>query len=56
MLFIGITVIAVLALAAALVSRTTRQNAGSVPERFDFNGGKEGERTRRGVCDKAERH
>lgn len=45
-----------LALVAVFVLRTKRHDAGSVPGRFDFDGYKEGELTRRGVFDKTKWH
>ncbi|BAH75005.1 hypothetical protein [Solidesulfovibrio magneticus] len=46
----------VLAMVAAFVLRNKRHDAGSVPGRFDFDGYKEGELTRRGVFDKTKWH
>ena len=47
---------AVLALVAVFVLRTKRHDAGSVPGRFNFDGYKESELTRRGVFDKTKWH
>ena len=44
------------ALVTVFVLRTKRHDAGSVPGRFDFDGYKEGELTRRGVFDKTKWH
>ena len=41
-----------LALVAVFALRTKRHDAGSVPGRFNFDGYKESELTRRGVFDK----
>lgn len=48
--------VGVVALVAVFVLRTKRRDAGSVPGRFDFDGYKEGELTRRGVFDKTKWH
>ena len=54
---IGITLaVGVIVLVAVLVLRTKRQDGGTVPGRFNFDGYKESELTQRGVFDKTKWH
>ena len=48
--------VVVFILAAVFVLRTKRHDGGSVPGRFNFDGYKESELTRRGVFDKTKWH
>ena len=48
--------VVVFILVAVFVLRTKRQDGGSVPGQFNFDGYKESELTRRGVFDKTKWH